>query len=300
MKRLLLCTICTVVFWIVVSVVHAIADMPSSVPTPTSQAADTGKALLEYSKFYRDESARHQDFLERLYDKLVKLLAGIVIVFGAVITWLHWKTRKEIEEQVNSRIDSIAKGAIDLRLKVFDEQLQVVRTDLDNQVKAIKKNMDEQVRDINQVMFAPEHRGRPQSQRPPSSADRQRSILWVDDYPENNDMPAEILRSNGIKIFPVLSTEEAIEAIETRSFDLIISDMGRGENRTAGLDLLRVLREKAIKTPTIIFASTKAISRFGPEARKLGAVTATSGMTSLLDAALTILAGIGNHGRIEQ
>jgi CheY-like chemotaxis protein len=245
--------------------------------------------LLDYSQFLRDETARHQAFLEGVYDKLVKVLAGIVVVFGAVLTWLNWKTKKEISEQVSSRIDSMAKAAIDLKLKAFDDQLQLVRGNLDSEVKALRKSLEEQSREINRVIFAPEHRGPFRAERHSVESGHRKIVLWIDDHPENNDTPAEILRSNGVEITFALSTDEALKVLDKQPFDLIISDMGRGQNPSAGLDLLRAIRQRGIPTPAIIFCSSKAVARFGAEAQRLGALAVTSGSTTLLDTALAAL-----------
>lgn len=250
-------------------------------PSPT----DAGRVLLDYSQFLRDETARHQQFLEGIYDKLLKVLAGIVVVFGAVFTWLQWRTRKEVEEQVNNHIDALAKNAIDAKLKAIDDQLQTIRDDLIRQSSDLK----EQVGDINFVMFSPARGAKPRSEKFVAPSPGSKSILWVDDFPDNNDVPAEILRNYGVEIIQVLSTEQAMTALQTRSFDLIISDMGRGNNRRAGLDLLRELSQKGIEIPTIIFASARAAERYGDDARRLGAVDVTKGPSSLLNTAFSIL-----------
>jgi CheY-like chemotaxis protein len=280
---------CFLILWLVVPLALVRGDAATNDAQHISQPMDTGRVLLDYSQFLRDETARHQAFLEGVYDKLVKVLAGIVVVFGAVLTWLNWKTKKEIREQVNTRIDSMAKSAIDLKLKAFDDQLQLVRGNLDSEVKALRDSLEEQSREINRVIFAPEHRGRFMAEPRPVGSGRGKGVLWVDDHPENNDTPAQILRSNGVEITFALSTEEALEALKKHPFDLIISDMGRGPNPSAGLDLLRAIRQQGITTPVIIFCSSKAVARFGAEARRLGALAVTSGSTTLLDSALAAL-----------
>lgn len=62
-------------------------------------------------------------------------------------------------------------------------------------------------------------------------------ILWVDDNPENNYAESRILRKFKVKIKQVRNTQDAIDHLNRRDFDVIISDMKRGENTAAGLEL---------------------------------------------------------------
>ncbi len=52
-------------------------------------------------------------------------------------------------------------------------------------------------------------------------------ILWVDDRPDNNRFERQALEALGIDIDLSTSTDDALGKIRRRSYDLIISDMGR-------------------------------------------------------------------------
>jgi len=114
------------------------------------------------------------------------------------------------------------------------------------------------------------------------------SILWVDDNPKNNSFLVERLNKLGIKVTAAVSTTNALSELKHGSFDRIISDMGRhettGYNQTAGLDLLRAVRELGIQTPLAIYCSSRAVATYGDEALELGANAVTSSPTSLLQA----------------
>jgi CheY-like chemotaxis protein len=61
-------------------------------------------------------------------------------------------------------------------------------------------------------------------------------ILWVDDHPENNTPIAELLRKFGAIIDTPRSNTEALALLSASRYDVIISDVGRGDEG-AGSDL---------------------------------------------------------------
>lgn len=89
----------------------------------------------------------------------------------------------------------------------------------------------------------------PQSQRGSS-------ILWVDDTPSNNRFERESLEAFGFTVSISTSTEDAIEKVRGRRYDVIISDMGRPPDNQAGYTLLKRLRDDRIDTAYIIYAGS--------------------------------------------
>jgi CheY-like chemotaxis protein len=84
------------------------------------------------------------------------------------------------------------------------------------------------------------------------------SILWVDDHPENNESLVFLFQSVGIQVDLVLSTEAAMQALRSNSYDLVISDMGRyneSAGAKAGLALLDRFEEQHILTPVVLYTS---------------------------------------------
>jgi len=79
----------------------------------------------------------------------------------------------------------------------------------------------------------------------------------------------------------VTSTEAALQAMQYRPFDLVISDMGRGENMRAGYELLKAIREKGSAVPFLIFAGSDT-PEFRREAAALGAQLSTNDMLELI------------------
>jgi CheY-like chemotaxis protein len=78
-------------------------------------------------------------------------------------------------------------------------------------------------------------------------------VLWVDDFPQNNVYERRSLEALGIRFALSTSTEDALDKLKSNEYDVIISDMGRGENKQAGFDLLKETK-KISTTPFIIYS----------------------------------------------
>lgn len=114
------------------------------------------------------------------------------------------------------------------------------------------------------------------------------TVLWVDDRPTNNVHERQALEAVGITFVLAVSTEEALEKIKRRSFDAIISDMGRPPDSQAGYTLLEKLRESGNRTPFLIYAGSSALEH-RTEARRRGAIGCTNRPDELFEMALSVL-----------
>ena len=68
-------------------------------------------------------------------------------------------------------------------------------------------------------------------------------ILWVDDNPENNIGEMVILRRFCVHIDIARSTREARDALNRGIYDILVSDMTRGGDESAGTELVPLLEE---------------------------------------------------------
>lgn len=109
-----------------------------------------------------------------------------------------------------------------------------------------------------------------------------RSVLWVDDRPFNNELVVRALRKLHLSVELAPSTEHALEMMQRRHFDLVISDMGRGDNTRAGYELLEAIRRNGNDVPFLIFSSGDN-PRFRQEALDRGAQLSTNSVIELLD-----------------
>src|SRR5262245_25399658 len=116
---------------------------------------------------------------------------------------------------------------------------------------------------------------------------RRGPILWVDDHPENNEKLVALLTGAGCEIQAASSTAEVRELLGRRSYRLVISDMGRGDEPDAGLELVGVVRDLA---PVVIFASVAVRRGLRRPRRELGAALCTSGAASQVNGIYQCLA----------
>ena len=118
------------------------------------------------------------------------------------------------------------------------------------------------------------------------------TILWVDDNPDNNVYERRSLEALGVKFVLAKSTDEGLAKARAQAFDVVITDMGRGVDRTAGYRLIEKLRADGIQTPVLIYAASTNAERRA-EARKKGAVDATNRPDELFKDVVSILRGPG-------
>ena len=105
------------------------------------------------------------------------------------------------------------------------------------------------------------------------------SVLWVDDYPENNALIVDQLQRSGIRVDLARSTREGVGLLGQRRYGAVLSDMGRFEDgqqvSDAGLRLLRAVRDKDPSVPFVIYCSTGAARAYHAEAMAAGATAIT-------------------------
>ncbi|WP_432195957.1 response regulator [Streptomyces sp. bgisy027] len=78
-------------------------------------------------------------------------------------------------------------------------------------------------------------------------------LLWVDDHPEGNASLIQLFRAAGMEVDTALSTAEALSRLRMRSYDVILSDIGRQQDPSAGISMLRDLDDLGIDTPVVLY-----------------------------------------------
>jgi CheY-like chemotaxis protein len=124
----------------------------------------------------------------------------------------------------------------------------------------------------------------------PLRSRKTKSILWVDDRPDNNFYEREALKRYGIEFELATSTETALHILSSSKFDVIISDMGRPPDPRAGYTLLKAVREKGDTTPYLIYAGSRA-REHRDEAARQGAQGTTNIADELINMVLTAVGG---------
>ncbi len=117
------------------------------------------------------------------------------------------------------------------------------------------------------------------------------NILWVDDHPDHNTFERRSLETFGVSFALARSTDEALQQLRSRSFDVVISDMGRPPDFHAGITLINEMTSLGIRIPTIIYASRRALAGAPQEELKkaFGFTTRANELFSM------VLAALGNR-----
>ncbi len=116
-----------------------------------------------------------------------------------------------------------------------------------------------------------------------------RAILWVDDNPTNNDNEATALRKIGLVVDQVTSTDAGLSALAHHSYDLVISDMGRGSEKFAGYQLLEAIRKSENNVPYVLYSAEGSKPAHRADALSRGALGSTDYPHELLDLVVSTL-----------
>ena len=115
-----------------------------------------------------------------------------------------------------------------------------------------------------------------------------RTILWVDDRPSNNVWERRALQTYGMQFVLARSTAEAEDSLRSRSFDAIISDLGRPGDQRAGFTLLARARISHPTAPYFIYCGSRA-PELVREAQARGAQGLTDDPAELISMVVTAL-----------
>jgi CheY-like chemotaxis protein len=90
-----------------------------------------------------------------------------------------------------------------------------------------------------------------------------------------------LLESLGLNVTIATTTEQALEEVNARPFDLVVSDMRRDGDAIAGLTLLKSMRDAGIRTPLIF-----TVGRYEPDR---GVPAGAFGITNRVDELLNLV-----------
>jgi DNA-binding response OmpR family regulator len=97
--------------------------------------------------------------------------------------------------------------------------------------------------------------------------DAQATILWVDDHPSNNQLEIAAFKQHRIAVHLAESTGDALKLVAMNRYPLVISDLGRGEDRLAGLKMIEAMKQRGIAVPVMIY-TIRPKDRAGQEAQR--------------------------------
>lgn len=152
----------------------------------------------------------------------------------------------------------------------------IVHNDVENQLKDMKKLLSTILDEIAQ---SGKENGNNIKRK---GSVKTNSVLWVDDYPINNELVINFLRNKNIHVDIAISTEQGLDYFKQNEYDVIITDMGRGMESDAGIKLIKELNSMNCRIPIIVYASYNAISQYGDYAKDLGAYRVTNGTVNII------------------
>ncbi|MEV7377879.1 P-loop NTPase fold protein [Streptomyces lydicus] len=97
-------------------------------------------------------------------------------------------------------------------------------------------------------------------------------VLWVDDQPDRKGVVREVLESVGAQVRHESDSAGAARALRDRRPDLLISDISRGRNRTAGFEMVERFDEEGTYDGPVIFYTIRQSPEREEWAAALGAV----------------------------
>lgn len=208
-----------------------------------------------------------QDFAA-LVSALASLAWPAVAVF--LLVWLRGPVGELIASAKQRKFKIVLAGN-ELSMEEAAQQQSQVVLDLQAKLAELEKRLGP----------PPEAAAAPMAARAVPVARGQR-VLWVDDIPRNNSYLIAALQDRGMEVDTALSTEEGLARFAAQRYDVVVTDMGRPEGRTAGIDLVRRLRALGTQVPLYNYCSVDSAKRWRDEALQAGATDITASGTSLL------------------
>jgi CheY-like chemotaxis protein len=201
--------------------------------------------------------------------KLISALAALAwpAVFAVLLVKLFGPIRALVES-ARGRKFTIKVAGNELTMEEASEQQRVLLADLQNKLAQLEKGL------ASPVAVASATEARPRGKR----------VLWVDDRPRNNSFLVASLQDRGVQVDIARSTTEGLEALKQARYDAVISDMGRPEGETAGIDLALKMKTVAPGVPVFIYCGKWAATHLRDDALAAGVVLITSSGSSLMAA----------------
>lgn len=238
--------------------------------------AEQENITLQYQQFIREEAKEHRLFLEDSFNKLVLLISAGTFLFGAVLSWMNYKTRSEISRAVGDRFNKQINTLLGKHLQELQLELETKNNDFEKRIATADRLIMELSGRLSKLQIKNIDDNISSSNRFSSQTARTHKVLWVDDKPRNNDSIIEMFSGRDVIFDKVTSTEDALLKLTKEDYSMIISDMKRGNSPDEGLKLLRIKSEQFPLIPMVIYSSSKSLAGYWQEAKNEGAELVTT------------------------
>lgn len=89
---------------------------------------------------------------------------------------------------------------------------------------------------------------------------RDGKILWVDDRPRNNMALVHLFESMGLQVDLALSTEDGLKRLRKWNYHIVITDLSRNGDKSAGNDLISRISESGIDVPIVAYSRSSRLT----------------------------------------
>jgi CheY-like chemotaxis protein len=259
-----------------------------------------------YHNMVRDENKEFKDFIDKQTEKfetfIYTIIAAAVAVIGGILVFFGWRTASNIRDQTDNmirrRLDETEKQ-IDASIKVAaDAQIATKTAELHKRIDKMFAEVEEALRQrkmhvdrwliqLSSLLNPPEERFNFEQLMPG------KRVLWVDDHPDDNKDMVGLLTTIGQASVDISdSTDDAIYRIShSAPYNLIISDMRRGNDAEAGIKFLEDLKKRNIRVPEIISTGANNLRKLGAKAVTEGAYAVVGSDPGLLRAMTSCIRG---------
>lgn len=193
------------------------------------------------------------DSVEQLSNALANLIWPVLAV---VVIWRLYPTIKRI---ISSRAFTVKMGGFEFTAQEATEKLLQSTAELQSRVAALDQPPlpAEAVPQGDRQSEAHERRGATSARFP---AERHpRHVLWVDDVPDRRAYEVAQLKALGITVDIARSTLAALDLMNSRDFDAVVTSLSRSEegaySPTAGLALLEAASDSSYSGSVYIFTA---------------------------------------------
>lgn len=200
------------------------------------------------------------------------------IIFYEYSSQLHKYLKEEIKKYLAKCNDSTCDSPV---IRTLGST--TVNNDVENQLKDMKKLLSTI---LDEIVQSGQGNGNLIKKK---GGVRANGILWVDDYPINNELVINFLRNKNIHVDIAISTEQGLDFFKQNEYDVIITDMGRGMESDAGIKLIKKLKSMNCRIPIIVYASYNAICQYGDYAKDLGAYRVINGTVNIISTLFELL-----------
>lgn len=147
------------------------------------------------------------------------------IIFYKASIGLERLVRKEIEKYLDKLADNTCDSPVMYSLN-----------------NGVNKNVEKKLEEMQQLIWRLVEEVPKDTRIRKDDGNRKNRILWVDDYSSNNEAIINLFEDKGIQFDIAITTRQGVELFKRELYDLVITDMGRGNESDAGISLIKELR----------------------------------------------------------